>query len=190
MLLYLYAIYLPLYLTLLIVLARRTENYSHIRCMVSELGNASQPYSRIFNRATSIYGLISLILPYKMTTTLGTNPLYVAGAMALLITSIATMFVGIFPGDIKKKKHIFVAAIAFLNVVAVGIIFSIIPYRTSLIPKYFSYVSMVIVLTTLTFATVRLKTKSSERCAPFEWVSMIGTVTWNFLLCMFFIKLL
>lgn len=177
--------YLPTYFIFLIFLSKKAEGYSIINCIISDLGQTSFNWSNIFNITTILYGILSLIIPYKLIISGINHSLLYLGIFGLFITSIATILVGLFPIDTKRKMHNIISYFVFGSVIFNGIVFVFIPHKVSIIPNYISYLSASVLAITGILITTKIKIKIDSKYAPYEWMCLLGTILWNLALASF-----
>lgn len=185
-----YIIYIWVFLLILFRLVKLKKNANLLNTPISYLATLKKPKSTIFNAAVSTFGLLSLILPYTLSTSFPFN-YYVLIASALLsFVSIGTFLVGIFEVHVNYTKHIIVGAIVFLNVIFTGFFFSVSDRYISKSFIHLADFSFILSLITIVFLVVYLKSEKSFKYAPLEWVVFILTLIWNTYISIILISLL
>jgi len=172
--------YLPLYLVLLMYLKTKIQGYSMRDHMVSYLATSHEPWRSIFNASTVLYGGLSLIIPITLNTMLGTDRLVVLGAVSLLAAGTSTVLIGFFPMDRKLKIHNIIGFFAFLSVLLTGVVFSAIFYQGILFSPLMELINLVVVGTTVLLGISLLLRR--QESSFLEWLSVLFTIGWNFLL--------
>jgi hypothetical protein len=178
----LFICYLPAYLVLLVFLKRRYDGYAIRTHMVSYLATSPEPWRSVFNVATILYGVMSLVLPAALFSMPDEDLFRSLGAVFLLGAGVATILVGFFPMDRKLRIHNVVGFLAFLSVLLTGIVFSVI-FRQGLFfsPVLFMINSAVILLAVLLVLSLLFRPQNSS---ILEWILMFCTIAWNFMLSM------
>jgi hypothetical membrane protein len=144
-------------IALLFVLAKATlswGNYSVKSCWVSELGITTKKSARAFNFAISLYGLLSLLLIFKLFYIMPHTNVSCLFLMFLTIISISTFFVGVFPMDTKPNGHLIASGSTFFSVLISSIISIYLVLNTHFFPRFilFLNITTLIILPLYTFA--------------------------------------
>jgi hypothetical protein len=176
----LYICYLPVYLGLLFYLKTKVQGYSMRAHMVSYLATSAEPWRSIFNVSTILYGALSFVVPFTLNMMLGTDRLVALGAVSLLAAGTATILVGFFPMDRRLQIHNIIGFFAFFSVLLTGVVFSAIFYRGILFSPLMELINLAVLGTTMLLGLSLLFRR--QESSFLEWVAMLFTITWNFLL--------
>lgn len=184
-----FAIYLPLYLGFLLYLNSKVKRYSIGKCVVSLLATAPKPWNQFFNLSTSVYGLLGTILPISLLFILNLNLLSVTGIFVLFLVCLSTILVGFFPMNKNLKKHERVSYVVFSTVFVVGMIFAYIFERNDIFPEMIQIINTWVIFNSILLFISFLMNKRADPNPLFEWMTLISTIIWNFILAISLIKL-
>lgn len=199
-----YIFYLPVFLFLLLFVARKKyKNYSFFSFWISNLGERQSHSYPIFVISLFIFGFLNLLFTKIFSELLPDIILSKIATSFLYLGNLAVILVIFYPMDIKLRIHERISGFLFIGVMG-SVLFLIYPiYISDLFPNFLIVLGMVILFfsTLLTYSFIKLKTKyGSEaiknlvevrkiensfvlRNATFwEWVSFISMVSLLFIL--------
>jgi len=164
---------------------------------VSDLGRARRKSSKTFNLAIKLFGLLSLALVFKIIEYLPNVQEANILIITLLVTSISTILVGIFPMDKKLFLHEFSSVLVFGSVVIASVISIILNSKYDFFPSYlliFNYIFILllpiaIVCNVIDFFKVKkVFPKLYIRVGGLvEWTMFLMCIGWNFGMVIFFL---
>jgi hypothetical membrane protein len=172
-----FIIYIPIYLVVLILIGSKNLHYSAHKSVISNLASTEKPWGNIFNIFTSLYGLLSLILPYSLIYKYSFNLPNLLGALVLITIGIGTFLIGFFPVEQNRVKHRKISNFIFAIVIVTGLTFASIFNQFEYFPNTMRLVNIGVLIIGTIFVLITLIRRQAN--SMLEWSTLIGTFIWN-----------
>jgi hypothetical protein len=194
-LLSIYLIYLTLLVAVLAKAISKFKGFPYTCIWVSDLGKVGKGSAKYFNRAISLYGLLSISLALKAYEVLPQNQEGHIIVIVLAIISSATFFLGFFPKNSKAIMHFVTGSFAFIGVLVIAYFGMQLDSKIQFFPQYFGIMHFILLYFTpialiggiLDYAKINPKELKGfiKITGIIEWLVFIITILWNFLMAFF-----
>lgn len=185
----LFVIYLPIFVVFLFYLRKKNKKYSIKKCVVSLLATGPKPWGIYFNIATSIYGILGMILPICLIRVLGPNWLSAIGIGVLFLVCLFTILVGFFPMNRNLESHKNISYLVYSAVFAVAVVFVFILPQSDVLPKMLQLINYWIIFVSVILFISFMRNKRIEPNPVVEWTTLLSTIAWNLILAVSLIQI-
>ncbi len=176
-------------------LIKNYPNYKFDYHYISDLGTRDCSKWKLFSLTTIVYFILSLILPYTFITYYGDSKTAIYSTLVMSFCYFFGIFIGVFPGDVKRISHRISAYLSFLFIVLVSVIFIFIPFYVDGISRIVSLISLGLLGTSIVFfyKGIKIFTDKSGKSENefgvtiFEWMIFVELVVLNLFLAVGFV---